>query len=575
MIYLYKHLTKEIFKNKIFITLMFILVLFTSFMYYFVHFSIDANIRVLRVLPYLSENQLAYQNGMLSNIILARNILIAFIGLTSFVFVMFFYRFFKASSKQLGCLKSLGFKDQVLSGYFVIFTLLISLSATLIGLVTGYFISDVLIQSSIQSYNVTNLIKSLNLTSILVGLLVPTSIFCFIAFFSYGFLQRKETALLISNMDIKSTCPVILLLANKIARFYPKKDKFPMRLALRKPIALLLIILSVMSFSTMFILAYSLNLSSQQVFQSQTQGHNYLYDAHFDTPQYEVLPATDFMAYLDASGRIEYADTSIRQALIGLEKNSSLFTLLDSKGNTLESPPYSRVIISSALQELYGFQVGDEVLINVGETIHTMTISDIAFNAKLNSIYISKNELAQMLSLPDCAYTGLWSMQNIPKVVEGIDVTTHTQKIQGLERSFVSNRISALINQVIGCLIGCMLLFLALLLNFQDSTRDMLILHLLGYQPKAIRKMLVDLYKPILWLFFLLTLWPAIQIVKSVLRSLSIQIGDYMPFQTNIFVIVGIFALLNIVYLFVQSTFNIGIKKLIKKDMIYEYTNND
>lgn len=110
-------------------------------------------------------------------------------------------------------------------------------------------------------------------------------------------------------------------------------------------------------------------------------------------------------------------------------------------------------------------------------------------------------------------------------------------------------------------------------MNYQDSTRDILILSLMGYRAKAIRKMLIDIYKPILWISFLLTLWPSIRIAQSVQRSLSVQTGDYMPFGTNALVILIAFALLHVIYFLVQTMFNMGIKRVILKEEVTEYTN--
>lgn len=567
-----KQLIKEIMKNKIFVSLMFILTSFTSFMYFFVHFSIDGNMRLLNALSTLNEHQVLYQNALISNTILARNILIAFILLTGFVFCMFFYRFFNKNSKQLGCLKALGFKDNALRRCFTRFSAIISIFGSLLGLGIGYFAADILLQAGMSSYQVTHLIKSVNISSVLIGILLPVAIFCLITMLTYYVIEDKEIALLLSPRSDNCSYPVLLRMAHKIATLCPTKNQLSVRLALRKPISLLLILIAITSFSVMFILAYSLNLSSQKVYESQTLGYHYLFDTHFDNPQLLESPLTDSMPYLSALGTLENTKSTLEQQVISFKSNSALFELIDDKGNVISPPTSGEVVISPALQELYSLNPGDSIALRIGDNSQDLIISHIAFNAKLNSIYIASSDLENLLLLPPHSYTGMWSMENH---FNELTVITQQQRITDLERNFVSNRMSAVINQVIGCLLGCILLFLALLLNFQDSTRDILILNLMGYKIPAIRKVLIDLYKPIVWISFMLTLWPSIQIVKAILRSLSIQIGDYMPFQTNIFVIAGIFLILNIIYILVQFTFNLGIKKIIKTDKLYEYTSND
>lgn len=71
---------------------------------------------------------------------------------------------------------------------------------------------------------------------------------------------------------------------------------------------------------------------------------------------------------------------------------------------------------------------------------------------------------------------------------------------------------------------------------------------------------------------FILTLIPGIMLVRSILRTLSLQIGDYIPFQTNGFILVGIFVLLNLVYILVQGSFHAGVKRIIRNEDFATYT---
>ena len=208
-------------------------------------------------------------------------------------------------------------------------------------------------------------------------------------------------------------------------------------------------------------------------------------------------------------------------------------------------------------------------MLSLDNSKYEVVISGIAFNAATDSVYISKQELAKHLSQPSDYCNGIWSMKDLNL---GGDVITKAQRIDKLERDSVSNKSSAVINQVMGCAVGCILLFLALYINFQDSTRDILILHLMGYKVKEIRKMLINIYGPIMRISFILTLIPGIMLVRSILRTLSLQIGDYIPFQTNGFILVGIFVLLNLVYILVQGSFHAGVKRIIRNEDFATYT---
>jgi predicted lysophospholipase L1 biosynthesis ABC-type transport system permease subunit len=381
---MYKQLAKQVLRNKVFVSLLFLLTVLTSLSFFFVRFSIDGNKVAMEVLPILEENQVLYRTALNSNSDLAYMFLASMTCLTAFVFVMFFYRSFRTNRKQIGCLKSLGFKDRSLCDFFITFTALIAISGALPGMVGGYFLSNVLINANIHSYGVSGLVRTVMPVSMAIGLGAAAVLFCVVTFFCYGFIRGKEAGTLTAGIGNKRSYSVALRIASAVSGIIPIRNKFPLRIVLRKPLAVLLIIAAVMSFSVCMMLGQSL-----------------------------------------------------------------------------------------------------------------------------------------LISRPDS----------------------------------VSNKVSANINQAIGGVVGCILIFLALYVNFQDSTRDMMILRLMGYLMKDICKMLVNVYQPIVCAAFLVTLAPGILLAKNIFYSLSLMAGDDMPFRTNIWVVLLAFVTLNIIYLLVQVAF--------------------
>ncbi|NLG03846.1 MAG: ABC transporter permease [Clostridia bacterium] len=566
---MFKQLKTEELRAKLFVIFMTLLSIGTSFMYFFVHFSVDGNLKLLRHLSNLSEDQIKYQNALVSNAVLARNILMAFIALTTFVFVMFYYRFFRSNMKQLGVLKALGFTDQVICRQFLYFTSMLSLTGGVIGLIGGFFVSDTLMNAGRESYMITEQVKGISLSSVLIGIGLPLFVFNIATYITYAMIRGKEVAGLIIENNDSAKKSRWLMAVNHLSEKLPKKNRLPMRLALRKPISVLLIIISVMSFSVMFILAYSLNLSSTKVVDSQLVGHHYLYETQFD--QIQTMKADDPAAlyYLSAETFLQKGQDKVTRTITGIEAPTeaptAIFELLNKEGNVIRPPVQNEMIIGVELQELHGFKTGDIVKTDVDGCEQEYVISAIAENATMNQVYVSRDTLCRQMQLSTDSYNGAFSMNDLHK---GTLTITDAKKRDALKRSTVSNKTSAVINQVMGCFIGCILLFLALYLNFSSSTREMLILHLMGYQIKEIKAMLLDLYRPILCLSFIVTLIPSVLLVKHILKSLSVQIGDYMPFQTNVFVIVGIFLLLNLIYFLVQATFHLGIRRIIRKEDI-------
>ena len=586
MRYVRKQLTGELCKDRVFIFLLLALSAFTSAMYFFVHFSVDGNLRALGELASWTEQQVLYRNGLISNGILARNVLLAFVGLTGFAYGLYFYRFFQGNQVELGCLKALGVRE--LGRYFALFAVCTALAGAVIGLAGGYAASDILIRAGEESYLVDGLVKGLNVRSLLVGLLSPPVAAGAVGLWTYGLIRGKETGILMaggagqSKMGIRDDGKMnrMFRLADRASGYVPDKHKLSVRLALRKPVPVLLILVSSGCFTILFVLAYSLTLSSGVIYQSQTEGHNYDYQTTLESPVTDGGKRRGEVRYLSAAGMIKIGDQEIEQTMTGVEDYGDLFVLLDMKKEELTAPKGDEVVVGNALNELYGVEVGDcltvvffdETAEQPGEDHRRvraemeMKVAGIAFNAASKSIYMEKTVLERMQGLPPGAYSGIWSMS--PPALDGQRakggpvIQSRDEKLDALRRDSVSNRSSAVINQVVGCFIGSILLYLALFLNFQDSMGDIQILRLLGYGPKDIRNMLIDIYRPVLWGSFVVTLWPGILMVKVVLKSLALQIGDYMPFQTNVAVVIGVFGLQNLVYGMVLGAFQRAIRRM-------------
>lgn len=557
---LYKQLTMEVRKNKVFVWLLFVLISLSALSFYFVKFSVDGNMSVLESLPCLSTNQLQYKNALESNTSLAYSFFFSMLGLTCFVFFMFFYRFFRSNTKSFGCLKALGFTDRSLRFYFVLFTAVMSVTGSLTGLAGGYFLSDILIRANMRTYSVTGLIKGIAPFTVMAGFLGAAAILCLSAFLCYFFVRGREPGALIAGRkgnDVRKT----LLMADRIVRFLAVKNKFPLRIALRKPLALSLIFVAVTAFNVCVILGQSLNSSSQKVFDSQMLGHNYDFDTRYPVYMEEPLPF-EGLPYLYHEAGLIAGGYEIEQTIIGLYGLNGLYELQDMDKRLLSVPDAGSIYINPGLAELYGVRKGDPLPVFIDGREYTFIVAGIATNAKAESILVNAAQLAEIMRIPAGACNGVWTME---KPAGGGETTDREQRILGLEKDEVSNNTSAVINQVIGGIVGGILLFLAVYVNFQDNKQDMVILNLLGYSFKDISRMLIDIYRPILWAAFFLTIVPSISMAGFIQRSLSVSIKDYIPFGTNAVIIVLLFISLNIIYTSGQTVLLYNIRKNIKK----------
>lgn len=186
----------------------------------------------------------------------------------------------------------------------------------------------------------------------------------------------------------------------------------------------------------------------------------------------------------------------------------------ERKESSVDSP-------DTAANQLLIFLEGLRVL---GLSTVKVVVQAISQNGDANTIYTSKANLAGWMNTDSSLHTGEFS--NEINTSTNVKVVTTADKRAALESSAVSNRSSVVMNQIIGIVIGVLLIYLILLLNFQDSTRDMRILRLLGYKSAGISRLLIDVYRPLLVLLYIITLPVAVFITERILRILSLQTGE-------------------------------------------------
>lgn len=565
---IYKQLFKQVINDKIFLSLLLLLTMLTSLSFFFVMGSVDGNIKILNRLQTLTASQQLYKSALDSNRILAYTFWLSLVSLSTVVFVMFFYRFFRVNKKQMGCIKALGFKNSSLQFFFIAFTAVLSALGAILGLFGGYVLSDILIKANSKTYGVTGLTKSISGFSLGIGLVVSTVVFCITAFLCYGFVRNKEASLLLAGNNVQNRFPVTLKIADKISRIAPVQKRLSLRIALRRPLSVFLLLVSVMSFHVCMILGQSLNISSAKIFHAQTTGHNYQYQIQYQGYKNSDIFG-DVMMYVESTSTVMINNYEIERTVSGLYGINELYELKNRNNELLTTPNAGYVYINPELSEIYGVRIGDILVLTIADKPYQFIVGEIAANAQTNHIYMNGEQLAEILDIEAGSYNGVFSADKL----RGGTVTSKEQRMEELNRDSVSNKTSAVINQVTGVLVGIILIFLALHISFQDNTHDILILSMLGHRAKEIRKLLIDVYLPVLWGMFVITLAPSMILARAIQHSLSISTNNYMPFGIDPLVIIIAFGMINIIYYGVQAVFHWRIKKIMEKgkntDIIY------
>ena len=552
---LFKYLSRDFFAKRTMVSILSLIIIFTSFMYFFVHFAIDANLLRLGG-EQLSGNEANYFTALKSNQLLIRNITVAMVAIFSLILFLFIRGTLQRNRVQLAQLMSLGFSfSSVLASYALLICGL-SLISSLLGLVLGFWASDILLSANSQTYLVQGLSKGLSLQSVMTGTLFLSLFLGALTYLAGLTVRKTDLALMMKQTDGKSIRPGLM---EKLIQKLPMKHKFKFKLTLNHFSTLGLLLIAIVTFSIMFVLSLSLTFSSSKILESQKAGRHYSYDISYDNyRKEEAESASDSVTYLRYDVDLMIKGETIAYQALSLTSQNDLFQLIGSKGEILD--PTQGVFVNPELRENYGLKVGDTLELRVKGKRHQIKIAGFAENADLKTIYIPRDQASAMVNEADDRFNGRLT-NNVQEKGRG-KTRSLEEKLSAVQRSQTSNKASAIINQSIGVITGCLLIYLAVFIGLNGNMKTLLMFDLLGYEEKEVYRILLNPYIVISNLLFLLTLPVAIYAARNIQIMTSLQTGDYMPFQLNWITFVYMFVILNALCFIIRFLFIQKVKKI-------------
>lgn len=508
-----------------------------------------------------SESEL--EKSLESNKILAIVFLTCFLLITLFIYFVFLKKYFDMNRVDIGIYHALGFTDRDVSKAFLAFSLSISFIGSVLGLIIGYPASTVMINLYKQSFLFPSFEKSVAPITILIGVVLPVLLVLLFTYVIVIRFQKQETTNFLNNLSIESESWIERVIWKNTVKL-PGNIGMSLRFVVRRWSSVFLLLLTVFITSVLFITSYSLYKSSGKLLELQTNGVDYRYSASFRVLQEKDLEDKNITKGIEKNVTILKDNERISTKILGVKSEVDHFKLLDEKNKVIDIQQTNGIIMNQALSEIYNIKIGDTVQIVLDSEKYQKKVIDICMNGDLNMIYTKKESLAKWLGIPGESYNVIF-FKDKPQNANNLDakVTGQEDKIKTLEKNSVSNRASAVIIQVLGAVFGCLLIYFVLLLNFQDSTRDIHILKLLDYSLDEIDRMILNVYKPLIPLFYLIVLPFSILVSNKIHHIISTQTKDYIPFTMDIFSALGVFVIVYTLYLIVHYLFKKGISRTI------------
>ncbi|WP_273225739.1 ABC transporter permease [Geosporobacter ferrireducens] len=397
------------------------------------------------------------------------------------------WRMIRYESVIIGTLYAQGYRRRELMRHYMTLPLLLAFGGGVIGSLLALPFIEPIVIAMVSYYNFPVIGIKLSVLNVLIGILTPT---LFLGLSSYLVIRSelKRSPAELMKGDKQKTKVNALERAFKLERF-KFSTKFKLREQFRSISRFVFLFLGVTSASVLMLFGFTLMNSFNHVFNTASDVQ-FEYEYAFRDLQYGEAPegAETFNAgkfYPENNEGIEFYIT-------GIEPDSTIVTLKDSKGNLL---PNNQTNITKPLANRLGIKAGDTVtFINKEDgKSYSFHINAVADSYVEQFIYVPIDEFNQKLRFPENSYIGLFSTMKLDIPDEKLSGMKTMSDIPNTMDEFFGQMISMVaLMTIVSSIVALIILYLVTSLIIEENRNTISLFKVFGYRRREIKSMILN-----------------------------------------------------------------------------------
>lgn len=387
----------------------------------------------------------------------------------------------------IGLLKAMGYSNYEITRPYIFFIAIMSLPMILLGYYLGLLMAEPFMEIYLDFYLLPYQPIEQSLGVVLVSVIVP---FVFIVGLSYIIVNR-----LLSQKPVVLLNPVVTSDSNRLTRFaskYLKRFKVTTKLQhlllYRSMVKFLLYLIGMFYAAFLILLTFSMNGIFDRMLYDYYENTDHNYIAYCDYVTECVVP-DDGEKVIDLPSVVINDDDA---QLIGLNVNTDLHHLYDSKGHEITGELANGAIITKSIQLTRGFQVGDTLNIELPEGDYEVEVMAISEEYTGNKVYLNRTVLSTELQDNDDYFNSIFTVSDpgddylvvisLDKIIEQAD------SMQGFMHAFV------FIMVFVSVSIGAIIIYILTVITIEDNFYNISLFKVMGYSEREINRMILGGY---------------------------------------------------------------------------------
>ena len=434
---------------------------------------------------------------------------VVFFGVAILFLYVLLKQIIKNQHVQIGIMKALGFSNDHIMLFYVLYAVFLSIVGNVIGLFGGFVVAHITVRGFGESFYLRNYIVNTNYTIFII---------CFIISHICAVLSAIAASwriIQINPVDAMRRLPIIKgqnLLLEKLNGFWlhiNEKWRMTLRVISRNRVRFIITTLVITACVSIIILALGFDNSRAELIE-RTYEKEYLYDYQLDFEQ--GVPAHVWAEWVDRYGadsiepylhfdaiiKNKFSGKSDKNTLAMLYNDSEIQAVYNKKNRRL-SVDKGEIILSHQVAKRIDADIGDDILIISKGREKQFRVVDIAYQLITMKSYLSPEDISAFFEggtvtrtlfikaedrIIDNLKKNLSSNNNILNIQNKKEQKQHTADMLQNMKIFAYGFI------ILATCLGAGIIYNACTINFEERQRELSILKVIGLKNIDISMML-------------------------------------------------------------------------------------
>lgn len=449
--------------------------------------------------------------------------------LTCMLIAAMIARLLKGEYIEIGTLFGLGYTKREIVCHYLMYPVIVALIGSMIGTFVGQYLTNILLMSFTQQFNLPNLGKaSFILIHVIISLAVP--LLLLVAFTLFVIMKglKLSPQELMRGKQVKTNISW-LERRLKLNRF-SFDMKFRIRDMVRSTPRLFMMILGVtfasmlllMGFTTKDSIDYLFNHSLKETF---TYENLYIYnDMQFDDVEHgEKVSISSFE--VEQEGK----DDPYTFSIYGIQNDTEFINLRDEKDNEIDK---EQVVVTKSLANNLKLNVGDTMAIKNKYTSEefNLTIDVIADTYVGEYLFMPIETFNRLNDYPEGSYTALMSNQTIDIDEDRLQLLrTSDEVMTAFEEATKPVKFMVGGVSVVAFILGLIIMFIVTSMMIDENKMNISLLKVLGYEKKKIYSLVLSSNVILVVIGFILAIPLILLSIEGMFQSIAEDLKMTLP----------------------------------------------